>query len=100
MATDSTEVIDDENAIFDASVFPNPTRSDNLNLHLTIPSEGTVRVTITDQVGKIQFEDFLKDISGSGDAHVHLTKVLSEGIYFITVSNGQESVQRKLLIKN
>jgi predicted esterase len=82
------------------SVYPNPTRSENIRLNIQVPGAGVVKVQLMDQMGRSYFQDELQGISGEGEAELSVPGGLADGIYLLRVSHGHQHVVEKVVIKN
>jgi hypothetical protein len=81
-------------------VYPNPTDGDNTFVKLHGIGEGTsVRITVSDLVGR----NLLTIINTSEVAETRIIPLaiedLPQGIYIITVSGGNRSISKRLLVK-
>lgn len=85
---------------FIVSIYPNPSTQENINLKLqTIINKG-VHVELLDPIGKrLSAEDFEPDQLKDG-VRISAPGILSAGIYFVTVSQGNITVRQRVIIKN
>ncbi|MCW3084445.1 MAG: hypothetical protein JWP12_1811 [Bacteroidetes bacterium] len=84
---------------YSLSIFPNPT-SDNSTIAYHLEKKADTKITVTDVLGKTVF---VQSTSGQpeGDYNVAISKQnlnLRNGIYFIRLSVGNESITKKLII--
>jgi hypothetical protein len=76
------------------SIFPNPS-SDKMNVFYNSPQSGTVRISLTDAIGKELFTSDIPCEPGLNKTSLDLNEY-SNGIYFIRISNGSKFVVRKV----
>jgi len=81
-------------------VFPNPTRSDNVQLHLKSEPETKIRLILTNILGKIVFEKFIEtDKSGRFQGKVDLPQNLNTGVYqWVGVGNNGQLMHQKMIL--
>lgn len=88
-----------DNATFDLKVYPNPVKNSYFKLHLTSSNEESdVHLKITDMVGKIYLDKFypVEDLLNI----LHFSKAeLSGGMYIISIQQGNQKLQKKLIIE-
>ena len=76
---------------FNVELYPNPVSGDELNLKIT-NSTLTSNVVIYDKSGQI-----LENIKSDNDHLIINTSSLKAGLYFIKISNGQETIIEKFI---
>jgi hypothetical protein len=86
------------NSAFNLSVYPNPSKSDDLNVRIFSLSHSDVKIGIMDIVGKYHYNntfEYSEAVEG-----IQLTPIdpLSNGVYFVIVVQGKETIKRKIII--
>lgn len=77
------------------SVYPNPVMGNTVNISLSGYAKGAYTYKLTDVVGKtLQQGSF---VNGSSANSIVVKGTLAKGIYFINATNGQETVQVKIV---
>lgn len=94
------EVIENTTEELSVSVYPNPTRSDNIHLGIQSGGTGELRIQIVDQLGRSFFDDVVEGIEGAGQADILVPGGLQDGIYHIRVSHGGKSIVERVMIRN
>jgi hypothetical protein len=100
MAVADTEVMEEEvSDEFSLSVFPNPTRSDNLNIQVTTAGEAPVEVRLVDQFGKEHFKQSFEASALQSQQPVNASGV-PDGIYVLWVNQNGRQEKRRVVIRD
>lgn len=75
--------------------FPNPV-IDLFRLKVVVPEEGEVKISLINSAGKLEIESTLSSTQGLNNFFIDMS-ALNPGIYFINVSIGDQSFQRKVI---
>jgi hypothetical protein len=79
------------------SIFPNPVNGDLLNIYLGIVTEGKVEVTLFNTLGqKVIAREF--DSISNGVVTIDNLSSLTNGLYLLNVSNGKNTVVKKVIL--
>jgi predicted esterase len=98
--TELAEIMETTTEELSVSVYPNPTRSDNIHLSIQSGGSGELRIQIVDPLGRSFFDDAADGIEGAGQADIHVPGGLQDGIYHIRVTHGGKSVVERVMIRN
>lgn len=93
--------IDDlTNNPFSLNIFPNPAgAAEGFTLSFETLKTQDIVMLITDISGKTIYRDVYKNVSGQTQKFIHTNNIyLSEGVYFISLNNGEFSQTKKLVI--
>jgi PKD repeat protein len=88
-----------ELSVYSISVYPNPTAGD-LFINYTLPLPTTVKVVLTDALGK-EFHVFY-DLQKPGEKQIRIDRNdfhLGNGLYIIRIEIGQTSYSTKVILK-
>lgn len=88
------------NAYFTLSVYPNPATSDQLNIRVQSEDDAPVHVTLVDMMGKVHHEQVYEKAALDNGTPVTPTASLLNGIYVLTVNQGNRVIKEKVIIKN
>lgn len=99
-STDVAEIVEIATEELSVSVYPNPTRSDNIHLDIQSGGEGEMRIQILDQLGRSFFDDFVSGVQGAGQADIVVPGGLVDGIYLVRVTYGDQQVVERVMIQN
>lgn len=78
-------------------IYPNPA-NDNLNIKLETPVNGYIDIEITNQTGQIVLKQKFKKTSNQITKNINISK-LQNGLYFISVKNGNIQSTTKFMKK-
>ena len=81
----------------DISIYPNPTNN-NLNIDFNAKIASDMKVVITDMSGRQVIFIPYKTNVGANSIHLDVSD-LSKGVYFLSVSDGEDSYNKKIIIK-
>jgi hypothetical protein len=84
---------------FTSSVYPNPSTSDNVNVSIRTSFDGPVQVRLIDLLGKEQYVGTFEGPEIRNDLKL-LLPYLSDGIYVLSITQGQRQIKQKLMVKN
>ena len=79
------------------SIFPNPVNGDLLNIYLGIVTDGKVEVTLFNTLGQKVIAREFDSISNSVITLDNLSS-LTNGLYLLNVSNGKNTVVKKVIL--
>jgi hypothetical protein len=79
----------------DIEVFPNPASSDNINI--SYDGDGEVRVKLVDALGRQVYD---KNFNPAVESRLNINGKLNDGLYIIQIDNGEQQIQRRILIRN
>ncbi len=91
-ATNINEMLNHEGMV---DVYPNPA-SDLINLQFGLSAEGVATVTIYNVAGQIVIQESLSNINNA--LYTLDTSVLDAGMYVVSVENGTERFQERVLV--
>ena len=95
-----TAVEDEQDPIHQliVNVYPNPTTPSNINVEIRSGLPGSYAIQMFDQLGKSVFSETIPQMD---DNTLRLTddQVLSPGLYYLKVSQGKQTVTRRVVIK-
>jgi hypothetical protein len=81
------------------SVFPNPSKGENINLFLSGVEDMNAAVVISDLSGKVVFTEIIGQENGSFFESIPTVEKLPAGVYFVTVKTNQGNFYEKLVVK-
>jgi hypothetical protein len=84
---------------FSSTVYPNPSTSDNVNLHIRTSFDGPVQVQLIDLLGKEQYNRTFDTQEIQNDLEL-LLPYLADGVYVLSVTQGQRQMKQKLMVQN
>lgn len=97
-AYDITIDIPEASNIQTFSVYPNPV-SDNLNIEFNLNQNSNVKLTMTDMVGKVIYQNNSKtEAAGLLNYNIN-TSGLNSGMYLLLLQVGNETITRKVTVK-
>jgi hypothetical protein len=82
----------------EVTVFPNPASS-NLNLNFFITNSNTIQAEVVDMIGKTVMHHSFTAEEGFNSQQVDISS-LNNGIYFLRVQQGDQTVVRKFVVKH
>jgi hypothetical protein len=85
----------EEQGSFDVNVYPNPGNGEEINLSWS--SEGTATLVIRDAAGKTVYSE--KNVVAAERLQITLPTKLSKGAYVLTVSSGDNNINKLLIVK-
>jgi len=74
-----------------------PKLTDGLILELEVPLEDQYIIQLTDALGRPVYFDELNYLPGKHQQKINLSKAISRGFYFLTITNSYGSVSEKLI---
>lgn len=86
--------------VLTASVYPNPTHSDNISLYVQSPGGGEMRIQIIDQFGRSYFDDRLPGVNGDGQVEIRVPGELADGVYMVQITQGDHKASQRVMIQN
>ena len=92
----ATGIADAGNAKFSYSLYPNPA-SDVLNLNLELQQQGLYNISLSNVLGQ-QLAAQQVQLSAGIATHQLATDMLSNGAYYVTISQGSHSISRKFVV--
>jgi predicted esterase len=84
---------------FSVSLFPNPTRSDNLNVQVKPIGEEPVEIRLMDQFGEEHFHHTYDAAALQADQRLN-TNGLPNGIYVLWINQGRRQLKQRVVIRN
>ena len=78
------------------SLFPNPSTG-NFNLNLFSRSQRTITMSLVNEVGQIVFTS--EYVIGIGESAISIDRSLSQGIYFLKLSEGNDVTVKKIVVQ-
>lgn len=102
MAFSEPEIVEDDplaSEEFSVSVFPNPTRSDNLNMKINAIGREPVDIRLIDQYGGEHFRHTFDTEILQSDQPLNTTG-LPNGIYVLWINQGRRQLKQRVVIKN
>jgi hypothetical protein len=79
---------------FSASVVPNPSNGENLSIFVKNAHSAVTKVLVTDILGKIVLDDEFQTLGGQ----IKLNAPLANGVYQVTILNGNEKAFQKIVV--
>jgi hypothetical protein len=92
----ATGIADAGNAKFSYNLYPNPT-TDVLNLNLELQQAGLYTISLSNVVGQ-QLAAQQVQLSAGIATHQLATYMLSNGAYYVTISQGNHSITHKFVV--
>lgn len=92
----ATGIANAGNAKFSYSLYPNPT-ADVLNLSLELQHTGVYDIAVSNVVGQQLMQQQVQLNAGIAN-HTIATSALSNGVYYITIQQGNNSISRKFVV--
>jgi hypothetical protein len=86
------------NQIFDVQVYPVPATSRNIQIQISTIESGPVTIELLDILGKTHFNETLSTSQLRNPYHLETRFRFPGGIYFITATQGQLSIKKKIII--
>jgi hypothetical protein len=80
------------------TIFPNPIKGNQVNLQVSYLSRGEYSLVLYNTAGIQVFNKNIQHEGGALNSTVHLTKSLSPGIYYLNVSNKEETISEPVFI--
>lgn len=77
------------------SVFPNPASADNVQLLMYLDAAAQIKLTLTDENGKVVFQDQHLLVAGENNINIPL-EGLNTGIYFLAISDDFNTIYKRL----
>lgn len=77
------------------SIFPNPANT-QLTIEIEIGKPSTINYTLNNALGSMIYQNY-SDVSKTGEIIIN-TETIPSGIYFLQIKEGEESVNRKVII--
>ncbi len=85
---------------FIASIYPNPESQAKLRFSLKSFAAGTPIVhTVVDSQGNVLAENVVETNATETDVPIEIGRDISPGLYFIFISQGNQMVSRKFIVK-
>jgi hypothetical protein len=84
---------------FSASLYPNPTRADNLNVQISAIGEEPVEIRLMDQFGEEHFHHTYDAETLQADQRLNTTG-LPNGIYVLWINQGRKQLKQRVVIRN
>jgi predicted esterase len=85
---------------FIVSVFPNPTRQDNVNIKVETVIPSPVAIQLLDPIGRELTDGIYEPDQLREGVQISTSGNLAPGIYFISVTQEKTTVRQRVLIKN
>ncbi|UII24947.1 T9SS type A sorting domain-containing protein [Fulvivirga maritima] len=81
-------------------VYPNPAKSENLNLRIITGFEAPAYVKMYDLFGRVCYERVFQYYELNEDIRLGITESISSGIYVITIEQGGVRIDKKVMISD
>ena len=85
---------------FDASVFPNPTETGDINLRLTSGDQSSdVSIAIYNVEGRVFYEEIFSAQDMRTSLKLDLAQTLSSGMYLVQIRQAGQQKQLRMMIR-
>ncbi|MBT1703631.1 fibronectin type III domain-containing protein [Chryseosolibacter indicus] len=82
------------------SVYPNPTRQDDINVQYEIKDNSPVQIRMIDFTGRQLFEGVFDATEVNQGVRIQPVQTINEGIYLLLINHNNQVVQQRISIKN